>query len=163
MTTSGLLRMTHMETPIGPLRLVGDASGLQQVSFQVQDAPDPHWKEDSAFFAAARTQLTRYFGGEAVTFDLPLRPLGTPFQERVWEALQTIPYGETVSYGEIARQLNPPSSPRAVGGANGRNPIAVIIPCHRVIGGTGALVGYTGGLAIKRALLALEHPQHRLV
>jgi len=107
-------------------------------------------------FAAAASQLKSYFAGQLTEFDLPLAPAGTEFQRRVWAGLRTIPYGETVSYGELARQLGSPSASRAVGLANGRNPIAIVVPCHRVIGSDGSLTGYGGGLDRKRFLLALE-------
>lgn len=97
-----------------------------------------------------------YFAGELRTFDLPLAPRGRPFQLRVWRTLQTIPYGQTMSYGELARVMGRPSAPRAVGAANGSNPIPIVVPCHRVIGSNGTLTGYGGGLAIKQRLLALE-------
>jgi methylated-DNA-[protein]-cysteine S-methyltransferase len=107
-------------------------------------------------FAELRSQLDAYFGGELREFELPLAPEGAEFEQRVWRVLQTIPYGTTTSYGAIARQLNSPNAARAVGTANGRNPIAIVIPCHRVIGADGSLTGYGGGLARKRLLLELE-------
>jgi methylated-DNA-[protein]-cysteine S-methyltransferase len=105
-------------------------------------------------FAALREQLDAYFAGELIRFDLPLHARGTPFEQRVWDALVTIPYGETVSYGELAGELG--SAARAVGRANARNPLAIVVPCHRVIGANGKLTGYAGGLDVKRALLELE-------
>jgi methylated-DNA-[protein]-cysteine S-methyltransferase len=118
--------------------------------------PDPGWIETAAPFAEAARQLDAYFAGTLRQFDLPLAPAGTPFQRRVWQGLREIPYGETVSYGELARRIGRPSAVRAVGAANGQNPLAIVIPCHRVIGSDGRLVGYGGGLAAKSALLALE-------
>jgi methylated-DNA-[protein]-cysteine S-methyltransferase len=114
------------------------------------------WEPDDEAFPEAVGQLEAYFAGERTDFELPLDLVGTAFQRRVWEALLTIPYGETRSYGEIARQIGAPSASRAVGLANGHNPIGIIVPCHRVIGSNGSLTGYGGGLDRKRALLALE-------
>jgi methylated-DNA-[protein]-cysteine S-methyltransferase len=116
----------------------------------------PEWVRDDAPFAAAHAQLDEYFAGDRTEFDLPLHPSGTPFQLKVWDALRTIPYGEVRSYGEIAEQIGKPGAARAVGLANGRNPISIIVPCHRVIGASGALTGYGGGLERKQALLDLE-------
>jgi O-6-methylguanine DNA methyltransferase len=127
-----------------------------------QDARAPRigvgWvrRDDALPFAAAKQQLAAYFEGRLREFDLPLAPIGTPFQQRVWEALRQIPYGLTLSYGELARRIGRPGSARAVGLANGRNPVAIIVPCHRVIGADGRLVGYGGGLGCKQALLAFE-------
>jgi methylated-DNA-[protein]-cysteine S-methyltransferase len=113
---------------------------------------------DRALLEPARRQLEAYFRGELRDFDLPLAPRGTPFQLRVWAELRNIPYGRTISYGELSRRLGDPALTRAVGAANGANPISIIIPCHRVIGADGALVGYGGGLDVKRKLLDLEAP-----
>ena len=113
-------------------------------------------RDPSAALGEARRQLTEYFAGARRAFDLPLAASGTPFQRRVWEALRRIPYGETISYGELARRIGKPTASRAVGAANGRNPIAIVVPCHRVIGADGTLIGYGGGLPVKEALLALE-------
>jgi methylated-DNA-[protein]-cysteine S-methyltransferase len=118
--------------------------------------PRPEWVEDAAPFAEVTRQLDGYFAGDRTEFDLPLHPTGTPFQLEVWEALTAIPYGEVRSYGQVAEQLGRPGASRAVGLANGRNPIAVIVPCHRVIGASGSLTGYGGGLHRKRLLLDLE-------
>jgi methylated-DNA-[protein]-cysteine S-methyltransferase len=114
------------------------------------------WRPADEPFADVRRQLSEYFDGERDEFDVPLAMTGTPFQRRVWQALQRIPYGETTTYGELARRLGRPSASRAVGLANGRNPIAVIVPCHRVIGSDGSLTGYGGGVERKRLLLELE-------
>lgn len=114
------------------------------------------WELADTAFGAAVDQLEEYFGGQRTEFELELELVGTPFQRRVWSALMTIPYGQTRSYGEIALQLDAPGASRAVGLANGRNPIAIIVPCHRVIGANGNLTGYGGGLSRKRALLDLE-------
>jgi methylated-DNA-[protein]-cysteine S-methyltransferase len=116
----------------------------------------PGWKREPAAFADVETQLHEYFSGERTSFDLELEPRGTPFQHRVWQALRQIPYGETMRYGELAERIGRPAAARAVGAANGANPIAVIIPCHRLIGANGALTGYAGGVERKQALLDLE-------
>jgi methylated-DNA-[protein]-cysteine S-methyltransferase len=118
-------------------------------------APNGHRRDDDAF-ADARAQLVEYFEGDRTSFELSLSPTGTPFQLRVWNALRTIPYAETASYSEVAAAIGSPRASRAVGLANGRNPIAIVIPCHRVIGADGSLVGYGGGLDRKRRLLELE-------
>ena len=127
----------------------------------MEDAAHPpsdrsQWVEDAAAFPDVVAQLAAYFAGKRTGFEVALRPAGTSFQQRVWDALSEIPYGETRSYGEIARRIGQPGAARAVGLANGRNPIAVVVPCHRVIGANGALTGYAGGLQAKRALLDLE-------
>ena len=146
-------------SPIGPLLLIGDADALQGVHFQ--GGPHPYkpraeWRAGDKPFREVVRQLKAYFDGRLKAFDLPLAPRGTEFQMQVWRLLRTIPYGRTWSYGEIARRLGRPEASRAVGAANGQNPIPVIIPCHRVIGSDGSLTGFGGGLPIKRKLLALE-------
>jgi methylated-DNA-[protein]-cysteine S-methyltransferase len=156
---------TTMASPIGELLLVGDGSTVS--GLYMQDGRKPKriaagWMESAAPFADVRAQLQEYFAGERTTFDVPLAPQGAPFELEVWHALEEIPYGETVSYGEIARRVGQPGAARAVGTANGRNPIAVIVPCHRVIGADGSLTGYGGGLERKRLLLELELGQGRL-
>jgi methylated-DNA-[protein]-cysteine S-methyltransferase len=156
---------TTMASPIGELLLVGDGETLG--GLYMQDGRKPKriaagWTETTAPFADVRTQLEEYFAGERRTFDVRLAPEGAPFEREVWRALEEIPYGETVSYGEIARRVGQPGAARAVGTANGRNPIAVIVPCHRVIGADGSLTGYGGGLERKRLLLELERGQGRL-
>jgi methylated-DNA-[protein]-cysteine S-methyltransferase len=143
-----------LDSPLGPLLLVGDGRTLAAV--RMDGRPQAGWRRDRAALADAAAQLDAYFAGELRRFDLPLAPRGTPFQLRVWSALTGIPYGETASYGEIAAAVGRPDAPRAVGAANGRNPIAVIVPCHRVIGAAGSLTGYGGGLERKRMLLELE-------
>ena len=151
------MRYSTLTTPIGELLLTADDDGALTGVNLPNRHPDPvGWERDDELLADARRQLTEYFAGERTTFDLPLRPAGAPFQLRVWEALLRIPYGETVSYGEIAREIGHPTASRAVGAANGRNPIAIVVPCHRVIGANGSLTGYGGGLECKRALLDLE-------
>ena len=148
---------TTIDSPVGTLWLTGDGAALTGLYMGRPAALDlPGWVEDDAPFAAAREQLTAYFAGERQEFDLPLNPVGTPFQQQVWAALRAIPYGETRSYREIAEQLGRPTASRAVGAANGRNPISVIVPCHRVVGSSGVLTGYAWGLERKRALLDLE-------
>ena len=143
-----------MDSPIGELLLAGDDDGLRHVSMS-PFAVDAEWTRDDELFADAREQLGQYFRGERRDFDLPIQLDGNRFELSVWSALRSIPYGETASYGEIARALGHPDAPRAVGAANGRNPVAIIVPCHRVIGADGSL-GYGGGLERKRFLLELE-------
>jgi methylated-DNA-[protein]-cysteine S-methyltransferase len=164
-TSTEQILYTTMESPIGELLLVGDGDTLS--GLYMQDGRKPKaiatgWREASAPLADARRQLEEYFAGDRTTFDIPLAAEGAPFEREVWHALEEIPYGETVSYGEIARRVGQPTAARAVGTANGRNPIAVIVPCHRVIGADGSLTGYGGGLERKRLLLELEHGQGRL-
>jgi methylated-DNA-[protein]-cysteine S-methyltransferase len=157
---------THMESPVGPLLLATGESGLQRIEFvkgRTPALPDPAWHEDPERLREAARQLRAYFAGELETFDLPLAPSGTPFQLEVWRRLCEIPYGETISYGELARRVGNPNASRAVGLANGANPISIVIPCHRVIGSNGKLTGYGGGLSIKEKLLALERRQLRLL
>ena len=149
----------HFPSPIGPLLLVsnGDAlTGLYMTEHVGGPAPQPHWQCDESRFAAVCEQLTAYFANELREFDIPLAPQGTEFQQKVWQALREIPFGETLSYGELARRINQPAASRAVGRANGLNPISIIVPCHRVIGANGTLTGYGGGLDRKRWLLAHE-------
>jgi methylated-DNA-[protein]-cysteine S-methyltransferase len=146
-----------LTTPIGELLLTADDDGALTAVHLPNRHPDTTgWERDDELLAEARRQFTEYFAGERTTFDLPLRPHGAPFQLRVWDALLRIPYGETASYGELARELGHPTAARAVGAANGRNPLAIVVPCHRVIGSNGTLTGYAGGLECKRALLDLE-------
>jgi methylated-DNA-[protein]-cysteine S-methyltransferase len=146
-----------IESPIGELLLVGDGQALTAV--HMDGTPGADWRRDPDALRASAEQLRAYFAGELREFDLPLAPHGTPFQREVWGALREIPYGSTISYGELATAVGRPDAPRAVGAANGRNPIAVVIPCHRVIGASGALTGYGGGLGRKRMLLDLESGQ----
>lgn len=150
---------TTVDSPVGPLTLVahdGVLSGLYMTEQRYRPADETFGPEDPSLFGDAITQLTEYFAGTRTTFDLPLDLIGTPFQRTVWHALCEIPYGETVSYGELAQRLGRPSAARAVGLANGRNPIGIIVPCHRVVGSGGDLTGYGGGLARKRHLLDFE-------
>ena len=141
-----------VETPIGPLLLRADHGRLNRVEFEALAA----WRSGAPPFPEAEAQLHAYFAGELERFELPLAPLGTPFQRSVWDALAEIPYGTTTTYSELAARIGRPSACRAVGTANGRNPLPVIVPCHRVVGAAGTLTGYGGGLARKRLLLALE-------
>ena len=140
-----------IKTPIGPLTLEADENAVTAIRFSAGGAQDA-----SPLLDAAEAQLREYFAGARRTFDLPLAPRGTAFQQRVWAALRAIPYGETRTYGELAAAIGSPNANRAVGMANHRNPIPIVIPCHRVIGANGTLTGYAGGLEIKRRLLALE-------
>jgi methylated-DNA-[protein]-cysteine S-methyltransferase len=157
---------TSIDSPIGELLLLGDGHTLRGLYMQEGRKPvkiSSQWERSQAPFANVIEQLREYFAGERTNFDdLPLTLDGGQFERRVWLALQEIPYGETASYGEIARHVGQPGAARAVGLANGRNPIAVIVPCHRVIGANGTLVGYGGGLERKRLLLELEQGQSRL-
>jgi methylated-DNA-[protein]-cysteine S-methyltransferase len=148
-----------IDSPIGTLLLVGDGHALHRVDMQQGRRPtriDPSWQRDPEALADAATQLSEYFAGSRRAFELDLSMAGNPFERRVWDELVEIPYGETASYGEIAQRVGAASAARAVGLANGRNPIAVIVPCHRVIGADGSLTGYGGGLERKRFLLDLE-------
>jgi methylated-DNA-[protein]-cysteine S-methyltransferase len=149
----------ELRTPIGVLRLIADEQGLREVWFDSgrhQKTPQPHWKRASEPLAQAKQQLEEYFAGTRQQFDLPLYPHGTPFQMDVWWELARIPYGTTISYGELARRIEQPLAVRAVGAANGRNPLPIVLPCHRVIGSDGSLTGFGGGLPTKRYLLSLE-------
>ncbi|MEA2421377.1 MAG: methylated-DNA-[protein]-cysteine S-methyltransferase [Thermoleophilaceae bacterium] len=144
---------TTFHSPAGPLVLEGDDRRLTRLGFgESSQAPGG----DAAAIASAAIQLAQYFAGERTEFDLELDLRGTPFELRVWDEVRRIPYGETATYAEIACRVGRPSACRAVGRANGRNPVAVIVPCHRVLGSDGSLTGYAGGLPMKRALLELE-------
>ena len=150
---------TTVDSPIGELLLVGEGDTLHGLYMQDGNRPfrpRATWQRDDSAFADAREQLAEYFRGERQEFDIPLALNGSDYQLRVWRALQKIPYGETTSYGEIAKRIGDPTGARAVGWANGSNRIAIIVPCHRVIGANGKLVGYGGGLDNKRLLLDLE-------
>lgn len=157
---------SHCESPIGTLLLVAGQRGLSQIWFEGKDhraALGAESRQDEVALRDVIRQLRAYFAGELETFELALAPGGTPFQQKVWSELLKIPYGETTSYGELARRIGNPNASRAVGLANGSNPIPIIIPCHRVIGSNGNLTGYGGGLPIKEKLLALEKRQLRLL
>lgn len=156
------MRYDLLDSPVGPLLLVADDHALRGVYFE----PHRHgprstdgWARagaDDPVLGPARRQLAAYFAGDADTFDLPLGARGTPFQERVWAALRAIPYGETISYAELARRVGSPKASRAVGAANGHNPLSIVVPCHRVIGANGTLTGYGGGMERKQWLLEHE-------
>lgn len=149
----------RIESPIGPIVLAGDGEALSFVGLPESRHPlsiPTEWKHDSKAFAPARQQFDAYFAGELLEFDLPLAAQGTEFQQRVWKALCTIPYATTISYAELARRVGNPKASRAVGLANGANPLSIIVPCHRVIGANGSLTGYGGGLKAKQHLLDLE-------
>lgn len=149
----------YLDTPIGELLLAGENDALSMIGFpkgSMRRDPESDWIYNEKPLAIARQQLQEYFAGDRKDFDLPLRLDGTEFQVKVLKALQKIPYGETVSYGEIAKRIGKPKAVRAVGAANGRNPIPIVVPCHRVIGSGGDLTGFGGGLDTKEALLRLE-------
>ncbi len=150
---------TTVDTPIGKLLLAGTREKLRLVRFpggKPAGRPDPDWIEAKAPFREAIRQLRAYFDGRVRRFNLPLDPQGTPFQRKVWRELRKIPYSRTTTYGELARRIGQPTASRAVGAANGRNPLPIVIPCHRVVGAKGDLTGFGGGLATKEALLRLE-------
>ncbi len=157
--TPDIIHYDEMESPVGMLRLVADREGLREIWFEHERHPkqaDPGWVRAEAPLQFARAQLDEYFAGERQDFELPLHPIGTPFQLTVWQELRGIRYGETISYGELARRIGNPKAMRAVGAANGRNPLPIVVPCHRVIGADGSLTGFGGGLPIKLHLLSLE-------
>jgi methylated-DNA-[protein]-cysteine S-methyltransferase len=155
---------TVVPSPIGPLTVIRDGDALVRVAMsppgQFVDAELGERSDEG--FEEVVAQLGEYFAGERTAFDLPLRPLGSPFELAVWEQLTRIPYGETRSYGHVARAVGEPGGAQAVGAANGRNPLAIVVPCHRVIGADGSLVGFGGGLPRKRYLLDLEQRGDRL-
>jgi methylated-DNA-[protein]-cysteine S-methyltransferase len=153
-----MIQYRTIDSPIGPLTLAGRGSVLTNLRMvdQTYEPGRTGWSPDPGAFKDAVDQLNAYFAGELIDFDIELDLRGTEFQQQVWKALLTIPYGETRSYGEIAEQIGAPGSARAVGLANGHNPIAIVVPCHRVIGANGSLTGYGGGLGRKRTLLDLE-------
>lgn len=157
--TTDTLFFDHLDSPVGRLHLLADAGGLRRICFP----RDKHPRAEDALgthapgrLALAKRQLDEYFAGKRHAFDLPLRPLGTPFQLTVWQALRGIPFGVTWSYAELAQRIGKPRAMRAVGGANGRNPLPIVVPCHRVIGANGSLTGFGGGVDVKARLLALE-------
>jgi methylated-DNA-[protein]-cysteine S-methyltransferase len=154
-----MINYTYMESPVGRLLLAGDEEGLRLIGFaegKNQPKPESDWRYHTEPLQKVVGQLSDYFAGNRRRFDLPLQLRGTPFQRVVWRALQDIPYGQTISYGELARRIGNPKGSRAVGLANGSNPIAIVVPCHRVIGSNGKLTGYGGGLCHKETLLELE-------
>jgi methylated-DNA-[protein]-cysteine S-methyltransferase len=150
---------SYMDSPVGKLFLAGDQEGIRFINFPKEKkpvVPDSDWVEMPAFFTSAVAELEEYFAGSRRHFSVDIQPRGTDFQLSVWRALQKVPYGKTVSYGELAKRVGNPNASRAVGAANGANPIPIIIPCHRVIGAGGNLTGFGGGLAVKQFLLELE-------
>lgn len=158
-TTRTTTTYRHLDSPIGQLTLAGHDRMLTHLVLSHPSHPpvdQDTWVADPRGYASAVTQLDEYFAGARQTFDLSIAPNGTAFQRQVWEALRTIPFGETRTYGQIATAIGRPKAFRAVGLANGRNPISIIVPCHRVIGASGDLTGYGGGLDAKRTLLDLE-------
>jgi len=159
-----IVHFDFVDSPLGRMRITAVREGLTSISFdgdRYAPPQDPAWVRDPAFPALRRAaaQLTAYFAGERRVFELPLAPTGTPFQYAVWDAITAVPAGDTISYAELARRAGHPGSARAAGAATGRNPIAIVVPCHRIIGADGSLTGYAGGLDRKRALLALEQKQ----
>ncbi|MGA9852920.1 MAG: methylated-DNA--[protein]-cysteine S-methyltransferase [Gammaproteobacteria bacterium] len=155
----------YMQSPVGKLLLAGEEERLYQVHFQDGThpaQPEAGWEQSERSFREVVRQLKAYFAGKLTRFDLSLKPEGTEFQIKVWRALRTIPYGKTWSYGELARRIGKPAASRAVGAANGQNPLPIIVPCHRVIGADGSLTGFGGGLRIKQALLELESGERSL-
>lgn len=154
------IHTTLIDSPVGPLFLAASNEGLHAIEFRDNKHPvkrSANWREgDNAVLRKARKQLDEYFAGKRHTFDLPLSPVGTEFQVKVWTTLASIPYGETISYAQLATRIGKPSAMRAVGAANGRNPLPIVLPCHRVIGADGALTGFGGGLPTKQFLLKLE-------
>ena len=154
------VRYTTITSPIGDLMIVGDGEVVTNLSMESHDDTKPtiesDWKRDSSAFAEVRVQLHEYFGGERDEFSVPLAPSGTAFRMKVWATLVRIPFGATATYGEVAASIGNPAASRAVGMANHYNPIAIMIPCHRVIGASGSLTGYGGGLDRKTFLLGLE-------
>ncbi len=153
------MRYDEIDSPVGPLLVAADEAGLRLIHLQAgrrRRKPEASWQHDPSALRPLAQQLGEYFRGERRTFDLPLAPRGTAFQLATWRALSTIPYGETISYEELARRVGRPAASRAVGAANGANPLPIVVPCHRVIGKDGSLTGFGGGLDTKRALLELE-------
>jgi methylated-DNA-[protein]-cysteine S-methyltransferase len=153
----------ELKTPIGRLTVAADDQGLRRVLFETNKydvAERASWKRDAAALRVVREQLRAYFAGERTRFDLPLAPLGTPFQLKVWHTLAEIPFGAMWSYAEVALRIGAPKAVRAVGAANGRNPLPIVLPCHRVIGSNGKLTGFGGGLPMKQFLL--EHEGARM-
>jgi len=145
---------SYLESPVGNLLVARNEQGLTAISFR--GTPEEDWTRRDDVFEDVREQLRAYFAKKLRTFNLPLAPRGTPFQLDVWSALRQIPYGETRSYAQVARTIGKPEAIRAVGAANGANPLPIVVPCHRVIGSNGSLTGFGGGLAAKRFLLDLE-------
>lgn len=155
-----MIVFTTIDSPVGPLLLAADADGLRLIEFSEPRHPvnrGTQWQEGShPTLDATRTQLDEYFAGRRTGFDLPLSPQGTLFQRDIWAALAQIPYGQTVTYGDMASRAGHPGAVRAVGAAVGRNPVPIVVPCHRVVGADGSMTGFSGGLPVKRQLLLLE-------
>ncbi len=150
------MKHQYLNTPIGRLRLVSDGDHLVRIDFEGHQDGSAGEEADDPLLEACAEQLRDYFAGKRQYFNLPLAPPGTPFQRAVWQALEEIPFGELRSYRDIAAAIGKPTATRAVGAANGRNPLPIVVPCHRVVGSDGSLTGFAGGLAIKRQLLILE-------
>lgn len=160
MTTT--IYYSYAESPLGRMIVRGDGhfvTGLFMPKHKGWHGVDDEWQQADAPFAALREQLAQYFAGERQQFDIPYKLIGTPFQQRVWQELVKIPFGTTITYAELARRVGNPTASRAVGNANGRNPLSIIVPCHRVIGADGKLTGFAGGLEKKEWLLAWELSQ----
>jgi len=162
-----IVHFDFVDSPLGRLRLTAVRDGLTGIGFdgdRYAPPQDPAWVRDATFpvLRRAAAQLRAYFALEQDAFDLPLSPAGTAFQRAVWKAISTVRAGETISYAELARRAGHPGSARAVGAATGRNPLAIVVPCHRIVGSDGSLTGYAGGLDRKRALLALEQKGARM-
>ncbi len=159
------IRYSYVASPVGDILVAGTEEGLHEVTFSRRDGrypPRSHWREaGNGEFRAAKEQLAAYFARELEDFDLPLAPQGSPFQQSVWQALLGIPYGEVISYGEQARRIGDPGAAQAVGAANGANPLAIVVPCHRAVGADGTLTGFPGGLHIKKFLLSHEQAMAR--
>lgn len=161
---NGTIYVDELDSPVGKLRLIADETGLRNILFEHERHPKMmpanavrlSHPQQSTVITTTRSQLDEYFAGNRKTFNLPLHPIGTVFQQTVWRELSNIPYGITISYGELARRIDNPAAVRAVGAANGRNPLPIVVPCHRVIGSNGSLTGFGGGLPIKQFLLLLE-------
>jgi methylated-DNA-[protein]-cysteine S-methyltransferase len=156
-----MIRYTNFDSPLGKMRIASKSGAIFAIGFpgqkhDVEKQADWRRDDDAPELVAARTQLAEYFAGKRRDFDLPLAPQGSDFQQRVWDALLRVGYGRTSTYGALARALARPAAARAVGAAVGRNPIAIVVPCHRIIGADGSLTGYAGGLDRKTSLLALE-------
>jgi methylated-DNA-[protein]-cysteine S-methyltransferase len=156
-----MIRYTRFDSPLGTVMAVADEGGITHVDFidaKYARRIEPDWVEDpqAPVLSECASQLAEYYGGKRTQFDLPLAPRGTPFQKRVWDEIARVPYGKTITYGELAKRAGAPEHARAAGAATGRNPIGVVIPCHRIVGADGSLTGYAGGLERKRELLELE-------
>jgi methylated-DNA-[protein]-cysteine S-methyltransferase len=157
MTTSSYY--SYIDCPLGRMLVQGDGqfvTGLFMPQHKGWQSPGATWQQSDAPFTAVREQLAEYFAGERQQFDVPIKLVGTPFQQRVWQELERIPFGTTITYAQLAQRVGKPTASRAVGNANGRNPVSIIVPCHRVIGADGSLTGYAGGLDRKRWLLDHE-------